>query len=72
VGYTLDMPAIQRVTSFSSIELRLSGRNLHTWTAYTGIDPETSILGSASPIRGIDYFNIPQDRSYILTVTLNR
>ena len=72
VGYTLDMPAIQRVTSFSSIELRLSGRNLHTWTSYTGIDPETSILGSASPIRGIDYFNIPQDRSYVITVTLNR
>lgn len=72
VGYTLDMPAIQRVTSFSSIELRLSGRNLHTWTSYPGIDPETSILGSASPIRGIDYFNIPQDRSYVVTVTLNR
>jgi len=29
-------------------------------------------LGSASPIRGIDYFNIPQDRSYVITVTLNR
>ncbi len=72
VGYTLDMPAIQRVTLFSSIELRLSGRNLHTWTSYKGIDPETSILGSASPIRGIDYFNIPQDRSYVITVSLNR
>ena len=72
VGYTLDMPAIRRVTSFSSIEMRLSGRNLHTWTSYRGIDPETSILGSASPIRGIDYFNIPQDRSYVITVTLNR
>ena len=52
--------------------MRLSGRNLHTWTSYRGIDPETSILGSASPIRGIDYFNIPQDRSYVITVTLNR
>jgi TonB-linked SusC/RagA family outer membrane protein len=72
VGYTLDMPAIQRVTSFSSIEVRLSGRNLKTWTSYPGIDPETSILGSASPIRGIDYFNIPQDRSYVITFTLNR
>jgi len=71
VAYTLDMPAIQRVTTFSSIEVRLSGRNLHTWTSYTGIDPETSILGSASPVRGIDYFNIPQDRSYVITFTLN-
>jgi len=72
VAYTLDMPAIQRVTTFSSIEVRLSGRNLHTWTSYKGIDPETSILGSASPLRGIDYFNIPQDRSYVISFTLNR
>jgi TonB-linked SusC/RagA family outer membrane protein len=72
VGYTFDMPSVQRYTSFSSIELRLSGRNLVTWTSYPGIDPETSILGSASPIRGIDYFDIPQDRSYVITVTLNR
>jgi TonB-linked SusC/RagA family outer membrane protein len=72
VGYTFDMAAIQRVTSFSSIEVRLSGRNLYTWTSYPGIDPETSILGSASPIRGIDYFDIPQDRSYVITFTLNR
>jgi hypothetical protein len=72
VGYTFDMRAIQRLTTFSNIEVRLSGRNLHTWTSYTGIDPETSILGSASPVRGIDYFNIPQDRSYVITFTLNR
>ena len=72
IGYTFDMPAIQRLTTFSSIEVRLSGRNLHTWTSYTGIDPETSILGSASPVRGIDYFNIPQDRSFVATIVLNR
>jgi TonB-linked SusC/RagA family outer membrane protein len=72
VGYTFDMPAIQRLTTFSSIEVRVSGRNLQTWTSYKGIDPETSILGSASPVRGIDYFNIPQNRSYVFAVTLNR
>jgi TonB-linked SusC/RagA family outer membrane protein len=72
LAYTFDMPAIQRVTTFSSIEVRVSGRNLQTWTSYKGIDPETSILGSASPVRGIDYFNIPQNRSYVFAVTLNR
>ncbi len=72
IGYTFDMPALQRAIAFSSIEVRLSGRNLHTWTSYTGVDPETSILGSASPVRGIDYFNIPQDRSYVISFQLNR
>ena len=43
-----------------------------TWTKYTGVDPETSLLGSASAVRGIDYFNNPQGRSYVFSVTLNR
>jgi hypothetical protein len=54
------------------MELRVSGRNLHTWTDYTGVDPETSLLGSASPARGFDYFNSPQTRSYVFSLTLNR
>jgi TonB-linked SusC/RagA family outer membrane protein len=72
VSYLLDGPWVQRAIAFSSITLRVSGRNLRTWTDYTGVDPETSILGSASPVRGIDYFNLPQTQSFILTVTLNR
>ncbi len=72
LGYTFDQPWISRVLGFSSMELRVAGRNLHTWTNYTGVDPETSLLGSASPVRGIDYFNNPQSRSYVFSLTLNR
>ncbi len=72
LGYTFDQPWINRVLGFSSMELRVAGRNLHTWTDYTGVDPETSLLGSASPVRGIDYFNNPQTRSYVFSLTLNR
>jgi hypothetical protein len=55
------------------VEVRVAGRNLHTWTNYTGVDPETSV-GSASfsVVRGVDYFNNPQTRSFVLTLTLNR
>ncbi len=39
---------------------------------YTGIDPETSVAWSASRCAGIDYFNNPQTRSFIFSLTLNR
>jgi TonB-linked SusC/RagA family outer membrane protein len=72
VGYTFDQPWVSRLMGFSSMELRVAGRNLHTWTDYTGVDPETSLLGSASPARGFDYFNNPQSRSFVFSLTLNR
>jgi len=72
LGYLFDQPWVNRTLGFSSLELRVSGRNLHTWTDYTGVDPETSLLGSASPARGFDYFNNPQTRSYVFSLTLNR
>jgi TonB-linked SusC/RagA family outer membrane protein len=72
LGYTFDQPWVSRLLGFSSMELRVAGRNLHTWTDYTGIDPETSLLGAASPVRGVDYFNNPQSRSYVFSLTLNR
>jgi hypothetical protein len=72
VGYTFDQPWVSRMFGFDNIEVRVAGRNLHTWTDYTGIDPETSLLGAASVVQGVNYFNNPQSRSFIFSVTLNR
>jgi TonB-linked SusC/RagA family outer membrane protein len=72
LGYTIDQPWVARSLGFSSIELRVAGRNLVSWNNYSGVDPETSLLGAASPIRGINYFNNPQSRSWVFTLTLNR
>jgi hypothetical protein len=72
VAYTMDQPWIRRTLGLSSIDLRLSARNLHTWTDYTGIDPETNLSGALSAIQGIDYFNNPQTRSYVVTIGINR
>jgi hypothetical protein len=55
----------------SGIDLRFAGRNLKTWTDYTGQDPETNLAG-ANNARGYDFFNNPQSRSLILTVGLTR
>lgn len=50
-------------TFFKGIDLFVSGRNLYLWTPYTGIDPETNLYG-ASNAQGIDYFNMPNTRTY--------
>lgn len=70
VAYTIDAPWV-RNSGFSSLDLRLSGRNLWLQTDYTGIDPETN-LGGATTARGNEYFNNPQARSIVITVGLNR
>jgi TonB-linked SusC/RagA family outer membrane protein len=74
VSYTIDAPWVQRAIGFSSIDLRVSGRNLKTWTKYTGYDPETNLGGpisSGAGAGGVDYFNNPQTRSFAFAVTLN-
>jgi len=72
VAYTLDSPWVSQRLSLSSLNVRVSGRNLKTWTDYTGYDPETNLGGAIQKTRGMDYFNMPQTRSFVLTVTLNR
>jgi len=74
VSYTIDAPWVQRAIGFSSIDVRVSGRNLKTWTKYTGYDPETNLGGpisSAAGAGGVDYFNNPQTRSFAFAITLN-
>jgi len=70
VTYKFAHPSIKRWTGLSDIDIRLSGRNLATWTNYTGIDPETNLAGNAG-WRGLDYFNNPMTRSYVVTLRLN-
>jgi TonB-linked SusC/RagA family outer membrane protein len=71
-GYTFDGPWVQRALGLSSVDVRLAGRNLKTWAKYTGLDPETNAGGSVQRTQGIDYFNLPQTRSVVLSVGLNR
>jgi TonB-linked SusC/RagA family outer membrane protein len=72
VAYTMDQSWVSRKLGFSSVELRLSGRNLVSWNSYSGIDPETSVFASVTPVRGMNYYNNPQTRSWVATITLNR
>ena len=71
VAYTLrDQDWLSRI-GFSTLDVQVVGRNLKTWTDYTGIDPESNLDG-ATLGRGIDYFNNPQTRSWGVNFTLTR
>lgn len=45
----------------------LSGRNLVTWTDYTGLDPEVSNFGNQQIARNVDVAPFPPSRSFWLT-----
>ena len=72
MGYSLTGGFVTRSLGLSSVDLRASGRNLFVWTKYTGVDPETNLAGAETGARNIDWFNSPQNRSFVFTVTLNR
>jgi len=72
LSYNLKTAWLNRSFGFESVDLRVAGRNLHTWTKYTGIDPETNLAGAEVLVRGIDYFNNPQTRSVVFSIGLNR
>jgi TonB-linked SusC/RagA family outer membrane protein len=62
VSYTLPLKKV-KISSMSEIRFYLTGNNLLLFTPYTGVDPETSLVGSSSNGKGIDYFNMPNTRS---------
>ncbi|MEO5588534.1 MAG: hypothetical protein ABIS03_03020, partial [Gemmatimonadaceae bacterium] len=72
LSYTLDSPGLNRFLGLGSIDLRVAGRNLRTWSDYSGVDPETNLAGAEAAVRGIDYFNNPQSKSFVFSIGLNR
>jgi TonB-linked SusC/RagA family outer membrane protein len=62
--------SIMESTPFSGLTVTFTGRNLWLQTAYTGVDPETSLQG-ASNAQGLDYFNMPSTKSYVMAFSLN-
>ena len=49
--------------------ISVSGRNLWLDTPYTGVDPETNLTG-ATNAQGLDYFNMPNTKSYSVGLNL--
>lgn len=61
---------VERFKFINSAEVSFSGRNLWLETNYKGVDPETSLTGAGSRINGLDYFNNPGSKSFIMSLKL--
>lgn len=72
ITYDADHAFIQRSLGVQSLRVTLAGRNLATWTDYKGIDPDTNLGGAEVNLQGIDYFNNPSTRTFVLTFGFNR
>ena len=72
LAYTFRQQWLERSMGVSSIDARLSGRNLKTWTNYMGFDPEPNLAGEAAGNRGIDWFVNPIARAYVLSLSIHR
>ena len=69
IGYLWDSEWLKNTTKLQSIELTLTGRNLVLWTDFEGNDPDTNLSG-VSAARGIDYFNNPATKSYLVNLNV--
>jgi outer membrane receptor protein involved in Fe transport len=49
--------------------INLAARNIHTWTNYTGLDPENMFLSGGNV--GLEQDNLPQLMSFITTFSVN-
>lgn len=55
----------------SGMQLELMGRNLYTWTDYTGYDPEINMFGLRTVERGVDFAVYPNSREVSFGIRLN-
>ncbi|MFT4760707.1 MAG: TonB-linked SusC/RagA family outer membrane protein [Paraglaciecola sp.] len=68
VSYSLPGSMLEK-TFVEGASISLTGRNLWLNTDYPGIDPETNLTGASNGY-GLDYFNMPNTKSFSATVRL--
>lgn len=71
IGYTFNQSWVQRIAGATAMDVKFSARNLALWAKYSGLDPEVNLGGAANANRGIDFFNTPLTRGYIVSFALH-
>jgi hypothetical protein len=67
ITYGLPASALENMP-LTGLNFSLTGNNLWFSTPYTGVDPETSLVGSGNGAGSMDYFNMPGIRSYTFSL----
>lgn len=69
IGYSLPHKLLSKY-NVQSLRVYLSGQNIHTWTKYSGYNPEVSSRSSDPLSPGIDYGNYPVPRVYSIGINM--
>lgn len=67
VSYRFTQPWVNRLMGAEFLSVRLAGRNLYTWTDYSGLDPEINLFSANTVARGIDFATTPVPRTFVLS-----
>ena len=67
--YSFRGPWVNKIVGMRQLDVKVSGRNLKLWTDYSGYDPEINLGGAQNANRGIDWFNAPLARTWVMQLT---
>jgi TonB-dependent starch-binding outer membrane protein SusC len=70
LGYSLPGSLLNRI-NLQNLRFYVSGYNVHTWTKYTGFDPEVSTRRKTPLTPGVDYSAYPKSRSLVFGLNLS-
>lgn len=72
VTISYDFPAnMTRKFSCNALQVYISAKNVHTFTKYSGYDPEVSRFGQNNLSMGADYGSYPVPKLYMLGLKIN-
>ena len=64
-------PSFTRFVRADGATVRFAGRNLYTWTDYSGLDPEVNMFSANTAARGTDFATVPLPRQFSVGLSLN-
>ncbi len=68
-GYNFSQKLLKPI-KLKSARIYVSGQNLYTFTAYTGMDPEVNYYSNDNVVMGTDFFTYPQSRTIMVGINL--
>jgi hypothetical protein len=69
LGYSLPKNILDKV-GMSAARFYISAQNLLTFTKYTGLDPELTGTASNALTQGIEFFTMPQAKTFMAGITV--
>jgi TonB-dependent starch-binding outer membrane protein SusC len=67
VGYRVPQ-RLANAVKFNNARFFFTGRNLKTWTKYSGYNPDVNSTASSNVVMGVDYYAYPLARTFTFGV----